>query len=122
MWEEPYDGGSPIIYYKVYQSNQNQQFVLYAFTIGPDNIFLVNNGLTSGELYSFKVIAVNVVGESLLSGAFTYIAAATPGTPGQPYWVSRSSTTIDLEWQGAEPYGSEIQFYNIYASVNSGQY
>jgi fibronectin type 3 domain-containing protein len=122
MWEEPYDGGSPIIYYKVYESNQDQQYVLYAFTIGPENVFLVNNGLTAGELYSFKVISVNSVGESPLSDAFTYIAAAKPSTPGQPYWTSRSATTIDLEWPASEPYGSVIQFYNVYASVNSGQY
>jgi hypothetical protein len=122
MWQEPYNGGTPIIYYKVYQKDVNDNYLLYAFTVGPDNIFLVNNGLTAGEFFSYKVIAVNAVGESPLSEVFTYIAAAKPGTPGKPYWTSRSATTIDLEWLASEPNGSAIQFYNIYASVNSGQY
>jgi hypothetical protein len=40
---------------------------------------MVNNGLTAGVYYSFKVVSVNLVGESSLSDAFTFIAATVPG-------------------------------------------
>ena len=54
-------------------------FDLYSFTVGPDNIFLVNNDLQAGLYYAFKVIAVNAVGESPISDAYTFIAAGNPG-------------------------------------------
>jgi predicted phage tail protein len=64
-WNEPYDGGSPITYYKVYWDDGLQgAFTLYAFTVDPDNNFVVNDGLTAGVYYSFKVVSVNLVGES----------------------------------------------------------
>jgi hypothetical protein len=79
-WTAPYDGGSDITYYKVYwdDARETATFSLLAFTLGPDTNFIINTGLTTGLFYQFKVIAVNAVGDSLISDSFSYIAADVP--------------------------------------------
>lgn len=121
QWQEPYSGGSPITHYKVWWDNASgSEFTLYAFTVGPDNTFEVNTGLIPGQSYSFKVIAVNLVGESLISDSASYIAAAVPGQPGKPYWIQRDVSSILLEWTASETNGDPIHYYNVYSSVNTG--
>jgi hypothetical protein len=71
------DGGSPIIAYQLYwdEGVSNGNYVLLdsietaAYTV---------TGLDAGMLYSFKVSAVNVVGESLLTQSVAIYAAAVP--------------------------------------------
>jgi len=104
----------------VWWDNAGSDYEQYAFTVGPDNTFEVNNGLTPGEWYSFKVIAVNLVGESVISDSTTYIAAAMPGQPGKPFWSQRDTDSILLDWTASEPNGDPIDYYNVYSSVNSG--
>jgi fibronectin type III domain-containing protein 3 len=52
-WTAPYDGGSPITYYKVYwdDARETAVFSLLAFTVGPDTNFIINSGLTTGLFY-----------------------------------------------------------------------
>ena len=79
-WATPYNGGSEILYYKVYWDNGDglSVFSHLAYTFGPDTNFIVNSGLTSGVFYQFKVLAVNGVGESPSSNAENYISADGP--------------------------------------------
>jgi len=93
-------------------------FSEYAFTNEPIASFLVNSGLTSGTFYSFKIVTVNVVGDSELSNAVTYIAASVPSVPGQPYSTSTSTTSIGIAWTASLENGSTIFKYNVYSSVN----
>jgi hypothetical protein len=64
-WIAPYNGGTPITYYKIYwdSGTGTSTFTEYAFTVNPTNSFLVNSGLTAGTFYQFKVAAVNLVGD-----------------------------------------------------------
>lgn len=65
---------------------------------------------------------MNAVGESPLSNAFTFIAAAVPSRPGTPYWTSRAITSIAIEWNPADENGARISRYDVYMSANSGNY
>ena len=91
-WQAPYNGGSLITYYKIYWDSgiAGSNYELYAFTVGPDNNFLVNYGLNEGQTYSFIVAAVNFAGDSPLSLPTSFIAASVPGQPGVPFYTSRS--------------------------------
>lgn len=115
-WQEPYDGGSPITYYKVYWDNAagDNNLQLYAFTVGPTNNLVVYHELTEGLIYSFKVVSVNLVGESGQSLAASFIAAAVPHTPGTPFWTERQPTSVTIEWLAPAENGSAITHYNVY--------
>ena len=123
-WTQPYNGGTPITYYKIYWDSGTGSgvFSKYAFTTNPTNSFLVNNGLVSGTFYSFKVVTVNAVGDSLMSSAVSYIAASVPGVPGQAYSTSTSTSSIGIAWTASLANGAQILYYNIYYSVNQGLY
>jgi hypothetical protein len=52
-WLEPYDGGSPVTYYKIYWDGGDgtDLFTVYAFTVDPDTNFIVDDGLIPGNFY-----------------------------------------------------------------------
>ena len=119
-WTPAYNGGTPITYYKIYWDAGSGSGVYseYAFTSNPVSSFIVNSGLASGTFYSFKVSAVNVVGDSSLSNAVTYIAASVPSIPGKPYSTSTSTSSIGIAWSASLENGSTIIEYKVYSSVN----
>ena len=78
-----------------------------------------NNGVQTGEAYSFLVIASNVVGDSAESNTLTNVIAGTP--PGVPLNLRRAEavtpedTKITLDWDApASDGGSPITSYTIY--------
>ena len=119
-WSAAYNGGTPVTHYKIYwdAGSGSGVFSELAFTNSPTRVFLVNNGLTSGTFYNFKVVAVNVVGDSVQSNAVKYIAASVPSVPGKPYSTSTSTSSIGIAWTASLENGSTIDFYNVYSSVN----
>lgn len=66
------------------------------------------------------MIAVNDVGESTLSEAYSFIAAAAPGVPGKPAFTQITEDSIEVAWTASEDNGSPVTSYNIYVSINSG--
>jgi hypothetical protein len=69
-----------------------------------------------GKIYSFKITAVNVVGEGNQSSQIQIIASLVPGTPVTPIKVSAdSSPQITISW-AAPAYngGSPISIYKVY--------
>lgn len=68
------------------------------------------------------MIAVNAVGDSLLSDSFSYIAADVPGIPGTPYQTATTVTQIDIAWTESDNNGSPVTRYDIFASENLGPY
>ncbi len=66
-WTTPNDGGSPITGYYVYRSTDGSSFTLYA---EPGNVTSYKDTHTSrGQIYYYKVRAVNAVGDSPYSNA-----------------------------------------------------
>jgi len=78
--------------------------------------------IISGSVYTFKVIAVNVVGSSSFSNIVTIIAARLPGQPGVPFEHSSSTTYIELRW--TYPVlgngGANITNYKVYWDLGHG--
>lgn len=76
IFDEPEnDGGSPILYYLVLASNG-------LMATGNSSPIIMNN-LTPGQVYNFRVIAINMVGQSNLSAVSNDIipTMSAPGTP-----------------------------------------
>jgi len=53
------------------------------------------NGLTPSVYYSFKVSAVNDIGEGVLSQVVSHYAQSKPGKPEPPYRVASEMTSDD---------------------------
>ena len=78
------NGGSPILDYRVYyDEGLGGSFSQLTDTTTPDFEYTLTN-VVAGEIYRFKITAVNVVGESLRSSEVALIASSLPSTPGTP--------------------------------------
>ena len=52
--------------------------------------------LVTGDIYSFRIIARNVVGDSIASTVLTAMAATLPSTPGTPTCLKSSESSITI--------------------------
>lgn len=118
-WDEPAsDGGSPVINYTIYRGTSSGSETFYVM-IGNITSYDDTN-VTIGITYYYRVSAVNIVGEGLLSNEASATPLAVPSaplnlaaTPGNGYIV--------LTWD--EPVsdgGSQITNYRIYRSTSPG--
>ena len=102
-WTAPKNtGGLPITGYKVYKAVGSGVYVEDAGAPSKNNPGVrvyEDTAVTSGTLYSFKVSAVNKMGESLMSKPVKVIAATLPNKPTNPPTVvvhSATSVTVSL--------------------------
>lgn len=83
-WTEPGTGGSPIQFYHVYEavgSSVTESDFVFVMNTGTTRSYSKSSGVTPGELYHFKVLAINLVGSSILSNPVSRLAAAVPNPP-----------------------------------------
>ena len=123
-WTEPYDGGSPINFYKVFwnQGPSLNTFEYLASTPDPINTFTMDYSLNPGDTYQFYVQAVSDVGDGDSSLVASFIAASLPDAPGKPYAVAADTSSITVAWSEPNANGSPISNYKIYYSVNSAAF
>jgi hypothetical protein len=111
------DGGSPLINYQLYWSENS--FASPAFTVNADTTshsFTDSDGVVTGQIYSFKVVATNYIGESLPSGVLENVVAGS--LPTQPINFKRAvtvtpiDTKISLQWgRPVDDGGTDITGY-----------
>jgi large repetitive protein len=102
-WDAPTStGGLPITSYKVYKAVGSGSFELDDGTSSildfSEKTFTLNT-ITAGSWYSFKISALNAIGESLKTGPLKIIAADLPEKPTNPPIIeskTTSSVTISL--------------------------
>ncbi len=98
-WDAPsFDGGLPIVNYRIYRGTTPGGEV---FHVEIGNVLThIDTGLVNGQMYCYRVSAVNPVGE----GAMSNEACATPTTaPGSPVVVRAELTgtgfeNVKVEW------------------------
>jgi hypothetical protein len=79
-WTAPaYDGSSTLIGYNIFWDNNTGTIITSAIGTTPyQTLSFTKSGLTAGKYYKFAVSAINDLGESLMSGTVTIIAATVP--------------------------------------------
>lgn len=126
-WSAPENNGSPIISYKIIRWETGSD----VFTTFPNlstNTEAIATGLKNNVSYSFKVIAINSIGESDDSN----VASAKPLPVEQPtsdvpnaiadLIATRGDTKVNLAWTKPVDNGSPITSYRItYWDVNTGE-
>jgi titin len=114
-WQEPiFDGGSPLLHYLVYIATSGNDYQLYAATTDGLVTQMLVAGLENGEMYYFKVTAVNLVGESSDSSPSSALAAVKPAAPATPSLVLQTSTLISFSWFEPANGGANIDDYQVF--------
>lgn len=89
IWDQPFEGGTPITEYKVeIAPSGSSEFVLLTETT---NTAFLATELTNGQTYDFRVMAKNVYGYSDPSATLTLLAAYIPSVP------TNVETVMDLQ-------------------------
>ena len=121
VWSAPDNGGSPITHYIV-QSNQGSGSNFYQIAVtGASTTSYQATGLVTSQVYDFRVIAVNDVGQSVASEPSSLIIATIPSASGQPVKISNTMSSVTIEWtepvdDGATP----ITDYHVQMDSGSG--
>ena len=123
-WSDPVDlGGSPLLQYKVQMDGGTSSGVTELTTIATinnaasDEYLTVpsNTPLVEGDIYSFRVIAINLVGEGTPSQSFSAMAAVRTGAPGNPTRKTATTDSVTIEWTvPSDDGGDPVDDYNVY--------
>ena len=75
----------------------------------------VAHALVTGDIYQFRVIATNVLGDSAPSGVFSAMAAVKPGAPATPTRKTSTTQSVTLQWNAPTDNGGDpVDDYNVY--------
>lgn len=99
-WTEATPTEISIVNYRLYVSHNADDFTLIhdaGFNV-LNKKFTYKGELIIGDLYSFKVSAMNLNGEGALSPALNVHACNAPSQPDAPTRVTSTTTTISLTW------------------------
>jgi len=70
--------------------------------------------IKTGDIYKFRVTAINVVGNSIVSDVFSVMAATYPTAPGTPTQLTSTETTIAIQWTApTDNGGTPITDYTV---------
>ena len=102
-WDEPFNGGAPIIYYNIYVNYASPFQVL-------TNQCNINN-LTIGASYRIEVTAVNSFGDSY-PGKYNFIGSTYPDNPANITFIVNPAITINWNPPISNGY-APIDYYRI---------
>jgi len=102
-WDQPFNGGAPIIHYNIYINH------IFQFRV-PTNQCIINR-VTPGESYNIEITAVNPYGDSY-PGKYNFIGVGYPDDTTNVTFVI--NTFIIVNWNAPISDGySPIDFYRI---------
>ena len=86
-WNAPgFNGGSPVIAYKIYwdYASNGMGWAMIANSPLDSLVYTLNADVILGRTYQFKITAVNAVGDSSYSSSLSVISANFPSQPAIP--------------------------------------
>jgi hypothetical protein len=111
-WQQgAYDGGSPIIDYRISMKKSPAEYSVLASNVIPTSYSAEN--LVADGVYTFKIEARNLLGFSGFSEEIQIIAAAVPDQPAMPVTTVISNTDVTFTWTAPYDGGSPIIGYLI---------
>ncbi len=120
-WDEPFDGGSPILQYSVICDPASSGSTLAMTVPATDTSVTTASGLSPGRPYRCKVAAENSVGEGRYSEWSTQVSTAfLPDAPAAPEVALSSSGDIEVSWIPPSDGGSPITGYRITCVSDTG--
>ena len=117
VWDLPSSTGyTAITDYEVWWDvgAEDSNFVVIGASTGNALTFTTSTSLVAGNRYTFKIKAVNAVGESDYSDPITVIAGTIPGKALTPVKYSANKDLIEIRWDPPNDGGSVITDYKVY--------
>ncbi|HET7337831.1 MAG TPA: fibronectin type III domain-containing protein, partial [Candidatus Nitrosotalea sp.] len=127
-WNSPSNnGGSAITGYKIERSTDSgSTWSVLVSNTGSTATTYSNTGLASSTTYTYRVSAINSVGNSSpsnVASATTLVVITSPQPPTGLTATATSSSQIDLSWNApGSDGGSAITGYKIERSINGGTF
>jgi titin len=118
-WSVPVDNGSKITGYKVFTREGNGVFVPLQSEPILTNKILVTS-LKAGETYHYQVLAMNAVGDGILSNLVSTNISTTSEIP--VLNAVGGNKTVTLSWEAPISNGSNITAYKIERSGNGSNW
>jgi len=88
---------------------------------GRPEVLLHEMAVQTGAKYSFRHKSINFNGESEYSEVLETYACVSPSPPGAPTWITSSTTTISLSWEGSvDDGGCPIIGYRLFRDAGDG--
>ena len=116
-WTAPSsDGGSAITGYRVYRGTAPNPTVALIPDLGVVTSFL-DSGRTNGQIYYYKVTALNAIGESVASNEANATPSAPASAPSAPQSLQATAgnAQVSLAWTApSSDGGSAITGYRVY--------
>lgn len=117
-YSEPTDIGAPTVlgYNILWNSGSGSVFTVLSTQSDLSNLsFTKTSNIQGGVVYEFKIVAINIVGNSLASPALAILAAQPPTAPRNLVKYIADKTSISVSWEAPESDGSTaITAYNLY--------
>jgi len=118
-WTAPSNnGGVPITGYNPQVSTDNGTTWTDLLTVPTTATSFSHTGLTTGQNYSYQVLAINVVGNSPYTAVISTIAGDVPAQVTGLGTTAISDTAIDLTWNVPANNAYSISNYNVLRSVD----
>jgi len=105
-----YDGGSPIIDYRLSYHESSGSFVVLATGVVPASYTATS--LIADTIYTFKIESRNLIGYSVFSSEISIRAAARPSLPEAPT-TQINGSNVDITWTSPYNGGSSVTSYSI---------
>jgi hypothetical protein len=95
-WVAPSNNGAPVYGYKLYMADGPREYSLIYDGVNRADIltFTATKNILKTQWYRFRVSAVNIIGESVLSAELTVFVAVVPSTPVNFTFVSSDTGSI----------------------------
>jgi fibronectin type 3 domain-containing protein len=119
-WEEPiFDGGKPIIEYKIYKYQVNSFELLVI--LNNSTYSYQDKNVSSSYSYRYKITSVNAFGESKASELFG-LSPLGPPFPPQQIYIDEDYGLLDIGWvPPVHDGGKPITRYRIYRGTELGE-
>jgi hypothetical protein len=117
-YSPPPDYGAPAVigYYILWNGGSGSSFTILSTNSDLSLLeYQKSADILGGVTYEFKIVALNIVGESVPSPIMAILAAQPPTAPLQLQRFIADKTSISVQWQPPESDGSTaITGYNLY--------
>lgn len=113
-WTAPYNGGTPLTNYIIQWNSGNSVAVFDDLTtVDANTLSFTKTGLTTGEIYQWKIIAVNAIGQGPESEHVEVMAAIIPEAAEAPTSSFADETCINIEWAAPHDGGTPLTNYIV---------
>jgi hypothetical protein len=105
-WDNAEDEG---VFYEIWNGRGRPEVLTYTIAV------------TTGSKYSFRHKSINANGESDYSTMLETFACVSPTAPGTPTWVTSTTSSITVSWEGSsDDGGCPIVEYRLFRDAGDG--